>query len=48
MPRGIRAEVLERAIDEKPWVEKQRLQPIGRLGEPREIGAALVAARRGG
>jgi NAD(P)-dependent dehydrogenase (short-subunit alcohol dehydrogenase family) len=33
--KGIRTEMLERALDEKPWVEKQllRLQPIGRLGE---------------
>ncbi len=43
-PGGIRTEMLERAIHEKPWVEKQllRLQPIGRLGEPREIGEVVV------
>ncbi len=43
-PGGIRTQMLERLIDEKPWVEKQmlKLQPIGRLGEPREVGRVVV------
>ncbi len=43
-PGGIRTQMLERAIEDKPWVEKQllRLQPIGRLGEPKEVGRVVV------
>ena len=43
-PGGIRTQMLERLIDEKPWVEKQmlKLQPIGRLGDPREVGKVVV------
>ncbi|MBV1931649.1 MAG: SDR family oxidoreductase [Porticoccaceae bacterium] len=43
-PGGIRTQMLERLIDEKPWVEKQmlKLQPIGRLGDPREVGRVVV------
>jgi len=43
-PGGIRTQMLERAIDEKPWVEKQmlRMQPIGRLGEPAEVGRVVA------
>lgn len=43
-PGGIRTQMLERLINEKPWVEKQmlKLQPIGRLGDPREVGKVVV------
>lgn len=43
-PGGIRTEMLERALNEKPWVEKQllKLQPIGRLGDPTEVGKVVV------
>ncbi len=43
-PGGIRTEMLQRALDEKPWVEKQllKLQPIGRLGDPAEVGKVVV------
>lgn len=43
-PGGIRTEMLERALNEKPWVEKQllKLQPIGRLGDPAEVGKVVV------
>lgn len=43
-PGGIRTQMLQRAIDEKPWVEKQmlKLQPIGRLGDPREVARVVV------
>lgn len=43
-PGGIRTQMLERLINEKPWVEKQmlKLQPIGRLGDPREVGRVVV------
>jgi len=43
-PGGIRTQMLQRAIDEKPWVEKQmlKLQPIGRLGDPRAVGRVVV------
>tara|TARA_R110000787_G_scaffold333_8_gene1108 strand:- start:228 stop:992 length:765 start_codon:yes stop_codon:yes gene_type:complete len=43
-PGGIRTQMLERAIGEKPWMEKQllKLQPIGRLGDPREVAHVVV------
>jgi len=43
-PGGIRTQMLERSIKDKPWVEKSllRLQPIGRLGEPAEVGRVVV------
>ena len=43
-PGGIRTEMLQRALDEKPWLEKQllKLQPISRLGEPAEVGKVVV------
>lgn len=43
-PGGIRTQMLERLINEKPWLEKQmlKLQPIGRLGDPREVGRVVV------
>ena len=43
-PGGIRTQMLERSIADKPWIEKQllRFQPIGRLGEPDEV-ARVVA-----
>ncbi|RLA41181.1 MAG: short chain dehydrogenase [Gammaproteobacteria bacterium] len=43
-PGGIRTQMLERLIDEKPWVEKQmlKLQPIGRLGDPKEVGRVVA------
>ena len=43
-PGGIRTQMLERAINDKPWVEKQllKLQPIGRLGDPKEVGRVVV------
>ncbi len=43
-PGGIRTQMLERLINEKPWVEKQmlKLQPIGRLGDPREVGKVVA------
>lgn len=43
-PGGIRTRMLERLINEKPWLEKQmlKLQPIGRLGDPREVGRVVV------
>lgn len=43
-PGGIRTQMLQRALDEKPWMEKQllRFQPIGRLGDPTEV-ANVVA-----
>jgi len=36
--------MLERALDEKLWVEKQllKLQPIGRLGDPGEVGKIVI------
>lgn len=43
-PGGIRTQMLERSIKDKPWVEKSllRLQPIGRLGEPAEVGRVVA------
>lgn len=43
-PGGIRTQMLERLINEKPWVEKQmlKLQPIGRFGDPKEVGRVVV------
>ncbi|MEZ0138536.1 MAG: SDR family oxidoreductase [Candidatus Reddybacter sp.] len=40
----MRTKMLERALDEKLWVEKQllKLQPIGRLGDPGEVGKIVI------